>query len=255
MKTAGPSEPAGPPLALLGPGRRFRVSQPIVEVPRTLVAVLKRHAPTPYEFMDPIFGCAITWTGSAEDRPDEAWFFSDADKTPTVLTLKNLGGETEAGLFPLGATDQTLGTPPLVGPWKMAESSLSSVGRYPGGSLTLRPPEVDSEYFAELLELGGFPATPQNVATLAATITEQFLIKAGQFVQMKAGPRGAEEFIARNAWNGEIAHPGQVLYNLCEFDAGIIPYLQDLPERCKGILLESEGGVRRGVIWSRLSPA
>jgi hypothetical protein len=179
----------GPPRALFGPGRRFRVSQPISQVPRTLITVLNNHAPTPYEHMDPIFGCSITWRGSAEDRPDEAWYFTDADKTPSVLILKDLGGETEAGLFPFGATDQRLGTPPIVGPWKMAESSLSSIGRFPGGSIELRPPEVDSEYFEKLLELGGFPPTPQNVTTLAATITEQFLIKAGQFVQMKAGPR------------------------------------------------------------------
>jgi hypothetical protein len=82
-----------------------------------------------------------------------------------ILILKNLGSETEAGLFPLGATDQTLGTPPIVGPWKMVTSPLRSVGRYPGGSFTLRPPEVDSEYLGKLLALGGFPATPQNLTT------------------------------------------------------------------------------------------
>jgi hypothetical protein len=234
----------GPPR--FGEGRRLSSAQHVTAAIETLEGVLNTYAPTPYVNMPCLTDATIGWHGDPP-APAEARVCSYGDDI-LVLTFHDDGESTVVGLFPLGADEESLHTP-LIGQWKGADASLKSIGRFDAGLLTLKRPTVPSGYFDELLAAAGFPATPNNVTIIAEHVHQQFLTKAWQFIA-STDESAARRFLDDHIWRGEISGPQAVLDALGDWNPQVVPYIQDLPWRIRGILLEPNlHGVGPAKIW------
>lgn len=81
-----------------------------------------------------------------------------------------------------------------------------------------------------------------NIEALVRQTTMMFVLKVQGYIA-QTDPRGAERFIADHAWTGDLTLPQRVLDDTANWKSGVVPYLQDLPWRVRGLLLErSEDG-------------
>jgi hypothetical protein len=216
----------------------------------TLEGVLNVYAPTRYVNMPCLTAATIRWHGDPP-APAEAKVCSYGDDI-FIFTFHDDGGSTVIGLFPLGADEESLHTP-LIGQWKGADASLKSIGRFDAGLLTLERPTVPSGYFDELLTSAGFPATPNNVTIMARHVHQLFLSKAWQFIS-STDAAAATRFLDDHIWRGEIRGPQAVLDALEDWNPQVVPYIQDLPWRIRGILLEpDEHGDLPGLVWEEVT--
>jgi len=247
-----PATASGPAaLPRFGAGRRLRCSQPPTEAVATIANVLEASAPTNYQHMPPLSPAAIDWFGE-EPAPLEAWSGSHGLDDFLVFTLWPDGGGSRVGLFPLGGSEDSLNIP-FIGLWKQADASLSSIGIYEPRQFALRAPELPATYFEDILEMAGRSVSPQNVAILAEQISEMFVAKANQFMSSQ-DPRGAARFLENHRWTGDVSLPQQILHDLGNWNYQVIPYIQDLPYRAQGILLEpGSDGTLTANIWQRMT--
>lgn len=139
---------------------------------------------------------------------------------------------------------------PIIGRWKQRDPSLTSTGVIPGGQITLTPPHVPEQFFNEILKTAGFPSTPRNLEAIGIKVGEMFCAKAGQFIADN-DPRSAQAFVHSHGYNGGSvqAFCQGILDDLAAWDPHLLPYLQDLPMRVRGILLQAVHNP--GSIWER----
>jgi hypothetical protein len=217
----------------------------------TISGVLDVHAPTKYRYMPTLYDAAVIWHGE-KPLPEEAWSCSYGADDIFVFVLWPAGPGTEIGLFPLGGSEESLNTP-LIGQWKQADSSLRSIGRFEPRQLTLLPPELDRRYFEETLRLAGKPVTDANIAIFGEQVAMQFTLKAYQFIAgIGRDERSAQRFADQHGWTGDISLPQRVLKDLGDWDYQVVPYIQDLPWRVRGILEAGPGGTSEAEIWQRM---
>jgi hypothetical protein len=78
-----------------------------------------------------------------------------------------------------------------------------------------------------------------------------FLIKAHEFISAK-NPRAAERFIDDHSWSpgAGIGQSQSVLNDLAAWNHSVLPYMQDLPARCRAIMLEA--AAEGGTFWADL---
>lgn len=247
------AESAGPPARpKFGPGRRLGSDQDLAACLATIEGVLDVHAPTRYRHMPALYDAAVIWHGG-QPLPNEARSCSYGEDDVFVWALWSQASGTEIGLFPLGGSDESLNTP-FIGQWKQADPSLRSIGRFDAGQLTLLTPELDVAYFEEILRLGGKAVTPTNVAIIAEQVNQMFALKAYEYISnVGRDERAASRFADAHRWNGDIALPQQVLADLGEWNYQVVPYIQDLPWRVRGILLEpGPDGHSTADVWKRM---
>ncbi len=248
--TATTAEPA--PRPRFGPGRRLASNRDLRACVTTILGVLEVHAPTKYQHMPTLYESAVIWHGK-KPLPAEAWTCSYGVDDIFVFVLWPTAAGTETGLFPLGGGEDSLNTP-FIGQWKQADASLRSIGRFDAGQLTLLPPEIDRSYYEETLRLAGKPTTDANIAILAEQVAQMFTVKAYEAIaKVGRDERGADRFIDGHRWTGDLSLPQRVLNDLGDWNYKIVPYIQDLPWRVRGILLEPRpDGTSEAVVWQRM---
>ncbi len=185
--------------------------------------------------MPTLHHACVLWHGE-KPLPAEAWSCSYGADEIFVFVLWPLASGTEIGLFPLGGSEESLNTP-LIGQWKQADPTLSSAGRFEPRQLTLLPPKLNQQYYQDLLTVAGKANTTDNVTALARQVAEMFLVKAHQFMSNE-DPRAASRFVEKHAWTGDSRLPDRILEDLGNWNYQVVPYIQDLPGRVRGLLLE-----------------
>lgn len=235
-----------------GAGRKLGSEQDLRACLATMEGVLDVHAPTKYQHMPTLYDAAAIWHGE-KPLPNEARSCSYGADDVFVFMLWSQASGTEIGLFPLGGSEESLNTP-YIGQRKQADPSLRSIGRFDSGRLTLLTPELGVAYFEEILRLAGKPTTPANVATIAEQVNQMFALKAYEYISgVGRDERAATRFVDTHCWDGDIDLPQKVLADLGEWNYQGVPYIQDLPWRVRGILLEpGPDGHSTADIWQRM---
>lgn len=238
--------------APLASGRRLRSSRKPEECAEILQQVFDGYRPRRHPSMPPLVPTGIRWM-SADGTPSIAVSGSDEADDFLLFTLADAGGGTEAGIFPLGSGDQRLRLS-AVGHWKQRDASLSSIGTFAPNTVRLTPPPIADSLVDETLRAAGCQLTPANRAKIAETFTMMFLVKCQEFVSSREGARGAERFLAlhkqRADWSSLTGPLRSALQLLAEWEKGVLPYIQDLPLRCRALLLEdvaADDGVFSGL--------
>ncbi len=230
--TTPPKPPTRP---RFGAGRRLTTTQQPELCIATLAQVRQEIAPAKYQHMPSLYPAAIAWYGE-EPLPSEARSCSYGTDDFFVFLFWPRQGGTTIGLFPLGGSEESLRAP-LIGLWKQADASLTSVGRFEPHQLSLLAPRLGERYYTDILEVAGVAPTDHNIAVLARQVAELFKIKAHEFMS-RQDPRAASRFLADRPWTGDIELAQRVLKDLGNWNYQVLPYIQYLPWRVRGIILE-----------------
>lgn len=233
------SKPSHAQVPSLGSGRRLRSGLALTECTANLEAILLSYRPPRYAHMPPYVFPGWRWNGSQEQSPKTVISFENSNDDFLLAAFWPDHSDTECGLFPLGSGDERLSPLPIIGHWKQRDPSLTSIGVVPGGQITLAPPRVPDQFFDEILRTAGFPSTPHNIEAIGTKTGEMFLVKAHQFISLH-DPQSADRFIQSHKYNGGPLREfcQSVLDGLAAWNPDVLPYLQDLPMRCRAIVLE-----------------
>ncbi|MER6815235.1 hypothetical protein ABT299_38715 [Spirillospora sp. NPDC000708] len=230
--TAAPPD-AGPQCLRLDSGRRFRSGLALDDALRSLTATVESYGERPYEHMPLVHQPGFVWLGPDEPPARVVGFHDTEDDFVFGAFWKTPAG-TESGLFPLGAGPDRLNRMKLPGMWKRRDPSLASIGTLPPGIVGLTAPRLSPTYLEDIVRTAGFQPSEGNLAVLHEHVRTLFLIKASQFIGMRQ--RAAAE---RFADAHEDASAQQVLDGLASTLPVVTPYIQALPDRVRGLLLES----------------
>lgn len=241
-----------PGTASMSSGRRLRSSLSVTECADTLQQVFGAYRARRYPELPPLVPAGTVW-GAAEFAPSLVLSGVDAADNFLLITLADTGMGTEAGIFPLGTGEARLNLS-VVGHWKQRDKSLTSVGTWSPDAVRLAPPPVSDALIQSTLQAAGYPVTAANQERIAKQFTVMFLIKCQGFVETREGARGADRFADHHKkaadWNSPTGPLRSALQLLAEWNTGVLPYIQDLPPRCRAILLENVG--EQGTFWSEL---
>lgn len=232
------------------PGRRLRSDLSPEDCVEVLRQVFDGYRPRRRPDMEPLVPTGIRWT-AADGAPSIAVSGDDESDDFVLFTFAPAGQGTEAGIFPLG------GNLAVAGHWKQRDSSLTSVGSWPPGTVCLTPPPIDESLVYGTLNAAGYPVTPGNVTKVAQEFTMLFLVKCQEFVSNREGARGAERFMTTHQRWQQQGSPSLAdllqapLRLLAEWNPAVLPYVQDLPMRIRSILLEATSDSDDG-FWSKL---
>lgn len=244
------SAPAG--TASLGSGRRLRSQLPPDECARVLDQVFGGYRERKYPALPLLVPTGIRWQ-QADSAPSMAFSGNDQSDDFLLVTLTPAGSGTEAGLFPLGSGDDRL-TLAAVGHWKMRDNSLSSTGIWPGGTVRLAPPPVTDQLIDDTLAAAGYPCTPGNRTRIGEMLFQMVLVKCWEFINSQAGQAVAARFTEtqkRDAdWSSLTGPVRAALQGLAEWNAGVLPYIQDLPLRFHAMMLTM--APENAGVWSEL---
>jgi hypothetical protein len=231
------------------PGRRLSSDRSPEDCFQVLRQIFDGYRPRRRPDMEPLVPTGIRW--AADSAPLIAVSGDDESNDFVLFTLAPAGRGTEAGIFTLG------GNLAVAGHWKQRDSSLTSVGSWPGGTVYLTPPPIDESLVYGTLDAAGYPATPGNVSKVAQQFTMMFLVKCQEFVSGQEGARGAERFMmTHQRWQQQVSPSLTDLLQaplrlLADWNPGVLPYVQDLPMRIRSILLEGARNSDDG-LWSKL---
>jgi hypothetical protein len=177
-----------------------------------------------------------TWLNDGA-APDLVMAFSDQDGHPILAAFWDRPDGTTSGLFPLGSGDRQLEQMPIIGHWKQRDRSLTSIGTFPGRLVRYEVPELPNDYFANILTLGGYPTSQFNQRIMTAHVAMMLKLKAHQHISSQD-----QRMASRFADTHDGASPQQILEDLGTWNYGVVPYIQDLPGRIQGLLLENMDG-------------
>lgn len=236
---AGNRAPAG--TGVMGSGRRLRSSLAPQQCAHLLQEIFEGYRPRQYPELPRLVSTGIQWT-SQERAPVFALSGEDQSDDFLLFTFAAVPEGTHAGLFPLGTGDARL-TLPVVGHWKMRDNSLTSTGTWPAATVRLTPPPVTDQLVDSTLAAANYPATPANRQQLATMMFDMFLTKCWEFIRSQSGEEVANRFVdaQRRAaeWNSLTGPIRTALQALAEWNAGVLPYVQDLPYRVHSLLMEA----------------
>ena len=111
----------------------------------------------------------------------------------------------------------------------------------------LGAPQLPADYFEDILRIKGYRVTRHNLGVLERKVREMFLIKARQFITLggKQNQHGADQFSRQ--WGSSSAQ--QILNALAATDPELPKYIDDLPDRVRRIILDSDG---EGTFWDEM---
>lgn len=245
--TPAPREPSRATVATfpLPEGRKLRTTLDRQTALATLEKAVSAYRQQPYPAMPYLSFPRFAWRGT--DGPDLLVAF-EGETSPRYVAFWGSNTVSQIGMFD---ADGEL-TLPEIGRWVMAGGSLTSIGTIPSGSLSLGAPRVVSGYQQDILAGAGVPVTEQSLRLLDAKIREMFLIKAWQFLTLEGKQNQAEAEQFSQRWSG--AAPQEILDALSSSKPEVLPYLWDLPERVRGILLADPSSWIDDVTESSASP-
>jgi hypothetical protein len=237
-----------PGTASLGSGRSLRSSSSESDCLTTLNAIARPRESR--SELPPVITPGWTWTGPEEQRPSRVISCDDQNADFLMICFWREPKATSIGLFPLGSGDDRLMQQPIIGAWKQRDQSLSSTGLLPAGVLRISAPVLASDYGESLLADGGYPATPDNVDSALGVVNQMMLLKANEFLSTQS-KNDASRFVEGHRWVAGSGLKGlqSVLTDLCIALPAALPYVQDLPLRIRGILLDSQ---EHGGFWKDL---
>jgi hypothetical protein len=245
-------------IGCLDTGRRLRSSNAPQESARVLAQVFGGYRAQKYPELPPLVPSGVRWLG---DQGSPAIALSGMDESGDFILLTlapGPGGGTDAGIFPLGSGPGRLSMS-LVGHWKTRDSSLSSVGQWPARTAALTVPPINDRLISDTLAAAGYPASPANLRRMAGVYLDQFLVKSYQFIEGTQGQGVAKRFIddqRRRADFTELTGPLRMtLQALANWNSGVLPYVQDLPYRAKGVLLDVARANPGAGIWADMQAA
>lgn len=241
-----PTRSAVPPL---GSGRRLHTALSEADCLDLLRKLLLGYRTPKYAYLPPYVYPGWTWNGEPEEAFRRAICFDDAEDDFLFTGFRPEGQGTAVGMFPLGGGDDRLNGLSIIGHWKQRDPSLSSTGLFPSRLVTLRAPVLSPTLYERTVIDAGFPATPVNTTIVAGQFHTMFLIKAGEFIGRLAGQREVDRFIGTHPWAPGLEATQSVLDDLVALDSSIVPYIQELPMRCRAIMLE---GDLRGTFWDQM---
>jgi hypothetical protein len=255
-KKESPGRSAKPRFPPMGSGRRLSSALGVADTLSTLDAVVSTYRPQKYAALPLLIDAGFAWLADPAQTPKVAVSCEDAQEDFLLVALIDRAAGTEIGLFPLGSGDARL-TLNIVGHWKQQDSSLSSTGTWPAGTIALRPPRVPLDLAQTTVARGGYPLTDRNLALMAEQLFTGILVKAGQFVSHSDGDRASQQFVEdqgrKAAWSMDaLSAPLQsVVDDLSEWNPGVLPYIQDLPWRVSAVFLEGAANPS-GTFWGKM---
>ncbi|MEW1645442.1 hypothetical protein [Streptomyces sp. NPDC091219] len=251
-KSAQPSRAAS--AAMLASGRKLASSLPLGDAVQCLEDLMDSYRDRTYPTLPHLVPAGHTWHGSAEEAPAAAYTGEDQAGDFLLLTFGRTGQGTLLGVFPLGSGPERLNMP-LIGNLKTRDGSLRSVGTFPDGSVSLTAPTVAHSLVEDTLTSAGYPHTVENRALLADQLFTMAITKGYQFISTMESDAAGRRQIA--AWRQRaedcvtLVEPIQmVVDDLAAWNAGSLPYIQDIPLRVQSVLLEAVG--QKGSFWETL---
>lgn len=236
-----PAPPAQIP-GLLDSGRRLSSTLSVPESVASVEQLLGTYRQRQYPTLPLLVPAGHTWLGAPDERPDLVCSGAAQDESFLLFTFRPTPAGSEIGIYPLGYGPERL-TMPVVGNLKMIDSSLSSTGTLPGGSIALTPPVVPQDLVGATLSIVGLPWTHANLATVADELLTMAILKGSQFVKSIDGPDAAmrriEDWRRRAQFGPTLVEPIEmVLRELAAWDPSVLPYIQDVPLRIQAVLLQ-----------------
>ncbi len=224
----------------LGSGHRLSSELVLTDCMANLEAILLNYQPPRSIYRSAYVFPGWRWNGQSEKSPETVISFVDSNNDFLLAAFWPDRSGTECSLFPLGSGDERLSSLPIIGHWKQRNPSLTSIGVFPGGQITLAPPRVPDQFFNEILRTAGFPSTPHNIEIIGIKVGEMFLARAHQFMASR-DPRSADRFIQSHRYNsGPLQEFCQsILNDLAAWNPDVLPYIQDTPMRVRAISLET----------------
>jgi len=238
-KPEAPQPTAG--YSRLGSGRRLSSSRSVPDCLEVLTAVVSSYRPE-RQGMPPLRPATCVWRVPNGSEPTAAVSCEDDRQDFLLASFTKAPGGTEIGLFPLGSGDQRL-VLPIVGHWKQHDSSLSSIGTYPALTALLGVPTAPEDLAQSTLSMAGLPLTWENINEANEKIFEMILIKSWEFIESQESSTVATRHLEAVKRTAERLPPPAAIQSaldaLAAWNSGVIPYIQDLPWRCRAILLEA----------------
>ncbi|MGQ0631640.1 MAG: hypothetical protein ACT4P1_11390 [Sporichthyaceae bacterium] len=237
----------------MGSGRRLRSNLQIEDALQAIEKVIDGYRSRQYPHLPHLVPTGHDWLLRDEAAPAAVYSGGDYNRDFLLFTLWRAPHGCEIGVFPLGVGDDRLQIP-FIGHLKQVDSSLSSIGLVPRGSVSLRPPPVPDDFVIQLLAIARYPVTQENCAIIAQQFYMQTRLKAHQFISGKAGDSVGQRYLDRWAtaeFDATMTEPVRaVLRDLASWDPGILPYIQDIPLRMRAIMLEAQD--HKGTFWDDL---
>jgi hypothetical protein len=229
----GKAPRGGHPMAILGSGLRLQSRLDPDGCLQNLDAVLRRYRTPEYVHLDSFVDAGFEWRWS-KGAPTRVLSFKDRNDASTFLAIWPEERFTMMGLFPLGSGDERLMQAPILHHLRDQGGALLRAGFIRPGLLALREPVVSADYCESMLSVGGYPATPKNLARAYEMMRKQFVLRSCQFIQTRDAA-AAEKF--RIAHRSPVALQA-IMRDLAAWDSDFLPYIQSIPARMKALMLE-----------------
>lgn len=104
-------------------------------------------------------------------------------------------------------------------------------------------PVLPADFFVGMLQAARFPVTDHNLFAVTERVGSMFLTKAREYIGGLGTPRQLAQFDLEYSHPGESVEgwPQRILYGLVDWDPEVSPHIQGLPDKVRGMLLESAG--------------
>ncbi|QIJ64440.1 hypothetical protein [Streptomyces sp. JB150] len=242
------------PSLLLGSGRKLTSSLALGDSVQCVEELMDGYRDRKYAALPHLVPAGHLWHGAAQEAPAAVYASADQAGDFVLFAFGRGGTGTRIGVFPLGFGSKRLNTP-LIGHLKTRDPSLSSVGAFPEGVVSLTAPTVPPTLVEDTLTAAAYPHTAGNLARVADRLFTMAATKGYQFVsgmESEAAARRRSAAWQRRAENSAtLVEPVQlVLDDLASWQPGVLPYIQDLPLRVQSVLLEAVG--LEGSFWEAL---
>lgn len=234
----------------VGPGSRVRTRASVSQCVAVLDNLLSAYRPRQYRHLPHLVDCGHVWHATGA-KPDRVMCFFDHEENFILTALWDMAAGSEAGIFTLHPAqqhpDQQPGGASVVAAWGMRDPSLATVGSISAGAISIREPDIPSDYVESTLQAAGYPCTASNLVDLHDMMVRQHLIRAHELISAE-DPVFADAFVERHKLLG---HLPTLVRELGTWNVATLPYIQDLPWRVRAILLEPDT-LQHSSFWAAL---
>jgi len=218
--------------------------------------ILKYRQPIPSSFhsgnnehIPPYFHPGWVWNGAPAQEPVVVVSFADRDKHFILMAFWPKESGAEIGVFPLGGETERGRYLAVADEWEQLDGSVMRCGLFEPGLITLSVPSLPRQFFVEVLQVAGFPATENNVAQIASSLGRVLTMDAQNFIATRdkvaadkfVSEHSAERFHVKFPSRRIEEFPAWILSELVNWSADFLPYIQELPMRRRAIILDGIG--------------
>jgi len=170
-----------------------------------------------------------------------------------VVALWSREDGSDVGIFAIQDTESRLISPPLIENLQRRDESFAPAGHFEDRPMTLAAPVLPKDFSEEIVRTAGYPTSPGNIEVITLQLCEMFMVKAQEFINT-SNPAASSRFVEGRVAGRPmgIALLQDILTDLGSWgNHEFLPYIQELPVRCRAILLENVERSDTGV-WSRM---